>query len=407
MLLWNLPEYGLEDGEILPVYVKSTISKVYVIGLPGRDEKIEIPLWQITAPASKRKAQTFRAKYQDYQNQYARTLLDGLPIRFQTVNTARQVYRLRKDEVVKVLYKGEGQPVMAGANPLDGDWLRVLTADGTEGWCFSYNLSLYDSQSQDARNTGQPQEPETSTAALAPVFEKIWRPESWQTMITNNTIDLSQMRTNYEFTIDSVTKTGRLQLAGTDVRFAFTGISQGPGNSSVLDNSPITLNLRNENLLSVSCLNDRGIPVSYNFVPLEEALIKDIIAREQERRAGLYDTLLTLGPDFVSENYGALRFAGGNNVVWTGNQQLVPYVISMGSGSRGTVEFKYFLSDGLRLQFDGVITITLTGSNKENNFFYILRDNGIQLEDAGGVSPQNSVFAGRSVSPTVMFFVKQ
>jgi hypothetical protein len=405
VLLWELLEYGLEDGEVLPVYVRSTISQVYVAGLPETDEKIEIPLWQITPPVSKRKALSLQKQYLEYQRQYARTLLDGLPIRAEAVNTARQVYRLRKDEAVKVLYKGEGQPVMAGAVPLEGDWLRVLTSDGTEGWCFSYNLRLYDSRGQNTALAGDTGELSVLDE-LMPVFEKNWRPESYLAMIVNNTIDLTQMNIDYGFTIDPAAKTGRMYLSGVDVRFEFAGIVKGAGTSYVLEGSPVTLNLRNENLLAVSCVNDRGVPANYNFIPIDEP-VADIIDLENQRRAQLYENLLALGPNFVSENYGTLRFADGNTVTWTGNDRIRPFIISAGSGSRGTVEFKYFLSGQLKALFDGVVTITLAGSEGENNFFYTVRDSGLQLEAVTGITPQNSVFSSRSANTIVLFFAKQ
>ena len=53
VLLWSLPDQGLQDGEIVPVYIKSNISQTYVIGKMDSDQKFEVPLWQITEPASK------------------------------------------------------------------------------------------------------------------------------------------------------------------------------------------------------------------------------------------------------------------------------------------------------------------------------------------------------------------
>ena len=45
VLLWNDTEHKLSDGTVVPVYLKSNISKVYVIGLPDSKEKVEVPLW--------------------------------------------------------------------------------------------------------------------------------------------------------------------------------------------------------------------------------------------------------------------------------------------------------------------------------------------------------------------------
>ena len=48
VLLWNIPEKGLQDGDVVPVYIRSNISHVYVIGTS--EGKFEVPLWQLTEP---------------------------------------------------------------------------------------------------------------------------------------------------------------------------------------------------------------------------------------------------------------------------------------------------------------------------------------------------------------------
>ena len=110
VLLWNLPENKLQDGDIVPVYIRSNISHVYVIGTESG--KLEVPLWQLTEPVSKSKARKLQAKYADFAHHYASVAMDGLPMRAEAVNTAKQVYRLRKNEIVKILYPVKGQPPM-------------------------------------------------------------------------------------------------------------------------------------------------------------------------------------------------------------------------------------------------------------------------------------------------------
>ena len=82
VLLWNVGEKEIPDGTVVPVYLKSNISKVYVIGLPETKEKIEVPLWKLSAPESKSKALKRAQKYSEYKGKYAFCILDGLPIRF-------------------------------------------------------------------------------------------------------------------------------------------------------------------------------------------------------------------------------------------------------------------------------------------------------------------------------------
>ena len=190
VLLWSLPEYNLSDATVVPVYVKSNISKTYIIGIPDTKEKIEVPLWQITDPQKKSKAEKRAQRYKDYQHVYARVFLDGLPMRQDAVNPSKQVYRLRKDEVIKVLYKTNGQAVMSGSNAMKGEWLRVLASDGTSGWCFSYNLRLFDETEQLVATTETVVEEDTLLTALN---SNLWYPENYATMIKRKQVDLSRM----------------------------------------------------------------------------------------------------------------------------------------------------------------------------------------------------------------------
>ena len=67
VVLWNMPEDSLQSGDIVPVYIKSNISHVYVIGLEN-GKKIEVPLWQLTEPLSKKKNLAQKARYDCQQN---------------------------------------------------------------------------------------------------------------------------------------------------------------------------------------------------------------------------------------------------------------------------------------------------------------------------------------------------
>jgi len=113
-------------------------------------------------------AQKTAAQYAEFLHRYASVKLDGLPIRAEPVNTARQVYRLRKGEIIKILYKGEGQAVMTGSDALEGNWLRVLTSSGTQGWCFSYNLELFEMQKGGEAAAGEGSGDEEKDDAFAP-----------------------------------------------------------------------------------------------------------------------------------------------------------------------------------------------------------------------------------------------
>ena len=73
VLLWNDNEHKISDGTVVPVYLKSNISKVYVIALPDTKEKVEVPLWQLSAPEKKSRANKLAAKYAEYKAKSSNT----------------------------------------------------------------------------------------------------------------------------------------------------------------------------------------------------------------------------------------------------------------------------------------------------------------------------------------------
>ena len=91
VLLWDMPEYKIQSGQVLPVYIRSNISHVYVAGVAGNSdalEKIEIPLWQLTEPVKKNKLNTVTKKYEECAHTYASVKTDGLACRAEPVNAS-------------------------------------------------------------------------------------------------------------------------------------------------------------------------------------------------------------------------------------------------------------------------------------------------------------------------------
>lgn len=407
VLLWSVPEQGLEDGELVPVYIKSNISQTYVIGTMDSDLKFEVPLWQITEPDTKSSATKSAEKYLEYQHQYARVALDGLPMRAEPVNTAKQVYRLRKNEVIKVLYKGEGAAVMSGSNAMEGDWLRVLTSDGTLGWCFSYNLRLFDNRTvEEQEQASVATSTETQEdGTLKKVLGKVWYPDSYKTMIKSRTMDLEQLEAGYHF--DTGTSSGSVQLKvpGLTISFPYVDVEKTGANTYKFTDTPISITVHRDDFIAVQYTDDHGRPTTYDFVTLDERLSR-IIASEKQRRHQLYAELESFGPTFASSNYGKLTFNGENQFQWSGYRQLQPAIIPQGALGRGTVSFKYFLSKSLTGRYDGVMTLTFDKGTREVNFFYKVEDNGLRLEVAG-THFNGKTITDRNSNPVVIFFSRQ
>ncbi|NLM01702.1 MAG: SH3 domain-containing protein [Treponema sp.] len=402
VVLWSIPESNIYDGDVVHVLIKSKIMQVYVIEKDG--VKTEVPFWSITVPEKKSKAKESLLKYQEFQHKYALVALDGLPMRERAVNTSRQVYRLREQEKVRVLYKEEGEPVMAGNKRLEGDWLRIMTNDGTQGWCFSYNLRIFDEKA----GVESIKQTEKVDNVLKALLEKRWWPESYRTMIETGKIDLKIMNSNYGFVTGSVTGQVRFTLQGVNLSYPFEGVTKRSNDIYSFDNTPITVTVKKDDFIVLEYINDKGAPQAFNLITLADNInIEEIIKKENDRRNNLWDSLRMSAKIFSSSNYGVLQFLEGKKFIWNGYKLLTPDFIPANVSTEGSADFKYYLSKNLSGQFDGVLTLIFDGSKDEINFFYKLESNGLRLESAKGATFKGNTLNARSSSPMVIFFQKK
>lgn len=399
VVLWSMPEQRLYAGDLVQVYIKSNISKVYVIAHPNSQEKIEVPFWQISEPQSKKKALQAYEEYREYQSIYARVASDGLPIRFEPVNTSRQVYRLRQNEIIKVLKKGTGVAPSAGAKALDGEWLWVMTSDGSTGWCFSYNLRLFDENAPIINE----EQTESYDEALETMLASYWVPESYKKMLDANQVDIEKFEKNYHFEPEN--DSSHVTLATEDLArsWQYKGTVKLDNGSYRFKETPIVVSITGANTINVQYTDDNGRTHTYPFVTMDKS-IDDIIASEQERRLALFERLQNTATSYTSANYGKLYLLDNNRFVWQDYQKLMPQVISAGSGTSGTIEFNYFMDVSLGADYDGVITFAFSANGKRVPFLYKLEQNGIRLEETTHASFKDALITNRASNALVLFF---
>lgn len=396
----------MQDGDLVPVYIRSNISQVYVIGTS--QGKIEIPLWQITDPEMKFKAKKTAQKFEEYKHTYASVALDGLPMRAEPVNTAKQVYRLKKAETIKILYKGKGQAVYAGKKPLEGDWLRVLTSDGTTGWCFSYNLRPFETDINGNQISGEVVEEENHVdAELTEMLKKTWYPESYKKMIDSGRIDPARINLNYNLHLDEETNKLSFVMPEAKKEWDYTGATEDNtivnARAYKLNDIPIIVSVKNSVYIVVRYTGESGKPEDFNLVTID-ADINQLVQDEIQRRESEYEQIYMFGPHFRSSSYGQLSLGEDHSFNWNNKNLLVPGVISSSAKNTGTVQIKYFLIRSLAQAYDGVLTFKFDGMNKEVNFFYKMEENGLRLEDATGAVLDGNVFRERGISPLIIFF---
>ncbi len=407
LVLWNNAEAGVNEGQIVKVYVKSNISHTYIIGIPETKKKVEIPLWQISEPASRSKTKKLAARHSEYEHTYASVKLDGLPIRGEPVNTAKQVYRLRKGEVIRVLYKGKGQAVTNGKGNLQGEWLRVLTKEGTQGWCFSFNLNLFERVSDDISSSVKQEEAAVEEdETLKAMLEKNWYPEYYSDMIRTGRYNFDLFTADFGFSFGNQEEdihSARIKKADINKMWDYEKLNKKEDYVYQLDELQVTVTVRGKNSIAVQYMDIDGKMKNENFVAVEGD-IQEIIDAESARRQDELKSIVAAGPVFTSSNYGTIVFNNENSVTWSNYQLLVPSIVSSSALGSVSVTVENYLSNQLKKEFDGILTFYFIGMEKPVNFFYKMDGNGLRLEDATKAQIKDNFVTSRGSSPLVMYF---
>ena len=406
VVLWSIPEENLSDGTIVPVYIKSNISHCYVIGIPDTELKCEVPLWKISEPTSKRKVVDVQKKYAEYQHYYASVKRDGLPIRSEPQNTSRQIYRTREGEILKVLYKGNGAVVMAGNKPLEGDWLKVLTNDGSLGWCFSYNLNVYNENEKSVQNVVAAKEENLYDDYMKKILSATWYPEEYQTMVNQRHVDLESINPEYKFET-GYNSDGIVKMTSEKMNFSFpfNGITKIGNRVYRFNDSNLTMTIRTSASIFLQYVDENQRQLTVNLSALSES-IDTIIERETNRRINEYGKIASAGPTFSSSSYGKINFYPDNTFSWSGYKLLTPSLIPDGAGGTGTVSIEYFLASALKSEYDGILTLKFDGNGKKVSFLYKIEPNGIRLEDVQRAKFKDKVVTEKSTNPVIIFFGK-
>jgi hypothetical protein len=416
VLLWSTDNPFIPSGTVLPVYIRSNIDQVWVVGIPEEyrtaergTNKFELPLWQIEFSGRKKAAQERAAAFSEYAHTYAETDQDGLPIRDDPDNSARRVYRLKMGQIIKILSKARGNPaISASGDPLPGDWYRVLTEDGTIGYCFSYRLRLFEHTQGPLAlipaNAGNAEE----DPDLEIVLSKTWYPESYGTMVNNRRIDLEDLSRKWQFSPGQDTGIAHIYLPTLDKTFPYTGIRSAGSRTWRFEGAALQMSLRSDTTLAVQYTENGGAQRTALFVSLPMD-IGDLILQETDRRQALFQNLYTQGPEFNSTNYGTLSFTEDGGFGWSGYNLLVPQIIPSSVLGSGTVMMDLFLAPALQDRYDGAFSLRFNvagGGNARVIFIYTLDVQGLRIEYVPMDNMDGLLISRRSMSPTVIYFFR-
>jgi hypothetical protein len=414
ILLWNSEDPAIPSGTMLPVYIRSNIDHVWVVGIPEEFRtkkginKFEVPLPQFEFAGSKQKAKKRVEAFAQYALTYAENLQDGLPIRDGPDNGARRVYRLKTGEIIKVLALVQGNPAISTTgDPLPGDWFRVMAEDGTTGYCFSYRLKLFE-HSGGPLQAVQVAQAEEEDPELEALLSKTWSPESYGAMINSRCINLEDLSRHWVFSPGRDTGVARIFLPNLDQTFSYTGIRSAGDQAWRFEGTNLQMSLRSETTLSVQFSESGGALQSLLFVALP-AEVDDIIMQETARREDLFINLYSQGPDFISNNYGTLSFSEEGNFIWTDNQLLSPQVIPAPALNSGSIAMDLYLSREVQNLYEGAFSLYFDGVSKSAGkvrFMYSLDSQGLRIEYVPDTSLDDVTVVRRASSPTVIYFYR-
>lgn len=400
VLLWAPEESPIANGALLEILEESQLNSTYTVTTAELEEDVTVPMWRVERFEEQEGAMEYAAAYAPYVDSFARSQRQALPVRAEQDRLSPDVYRLREDELMKILDRSEEPSDEAG---FEGYWYQVLTREGVRGWAFGYFLELTDS-SGDAR----PEENEAGgggeTDDIERILANVWRPAYFREMINRGQVDLGRLSTSYGLFPDEENRELRIVLPEHTATFSYTEFFRAAPSRYGLEGSPVTISVRGERTISVQyTLNGRE--QSAVFVLLDRE-IPEIVEEEMERRRELRERFSRDGNSLVSTAYGEIELLEGGQFVWSGYDRLTPTVIPERAAEGGTITFPLFLSEDLQEEYDGAVLFTFDGEGGPVavRFIYEYTDAGVRLTYVPPQDVAESVVQREAFSPIVIFF---
>jgi len=412
VLLWSIDEPPIDSGTVMPVYIKSNIEKIWVVGVPdniraNREYKLEIPLTQLEFVGNKRKADKWALEFSQHAMAYAENLQDGLPIRDGADNNSRRIYRLRLGEVIKILGVAKGTPPISTTGaPLPGEWYRVMTSDGVIGYCFSYRLRIFN-QTGDSVQPSSSEQRNVVDPELDNLLSKTWSAESYLQMVNSRRLNIAELEKKYRFDPGYETGVARIILPDLERQFSFDKISPDGDRAWTFDGTNLNMSLRNNTTLIVQYTESSGTRRTLTFVSLPTR-VEDLIIQENTRRENLFLTIYNQGPVFTSSSYGTITLLRTGDIKWTDFDVLVPQLIPTTTNGSGRIFMDLYIASAYEDRYNGAFTLRFTDIRTNNTlyFMYSIDNQGLRLEVVPDFGIDDITVSRRSSSPMVLYFFR-
>ncbi|MFW6250393.1 MAG: SH3 domain-containing protein [Alkalispirochaetaceae bacterium] len=397
VLLWAPSDSELPNGQLLEITEESRLNDTYTVTTAELEEDGTLPMWRVAFFEEQEAAMEYANQYAPYADTFARAQRQALPVREERSRQSSDVYRLRENELMKVLHRTE-EPSNEGG--LEGHWYRVLTREGVQGWAFGYYLEITGGASED---DGE-EEVDEELSDVERILSNSWRPEYFREMIDRERVDLDRFHPRYGLFPDPENQEIELVLPEHSVTYPYEEFYRAAPSRYGLEGSPVTISIRGEDRISVQ-YTVNGRERSRTFILLERE-IPEIIEDELARRRELWKQFTEPGNLLVSTAYGEIELLEEARFSWTGFDRLTPTVIPSRAEESGTVSFPLFLSDNLREEYDGAVLFTFESESDpvEVRFIYEQTASGVRLTYVPADDVKENIVQREAFSPIVIFF---
>ncbi len=393
VVLWSggLTAGNTENGALIPLYGESDLRDTYAL---TQDRKLEIDKWRIDFFRKKEDAQRARNRYEPYINVYAASTANGVRIISDTGKNADMLYRMRKDEVVKIIAREEEEQLVDGKT---GYWYEVVTANGTRGFSFSHYLTVF-TQDDLVSDTDD----QSRLNNFESMLDYSFYPEYYQVMLEKERILLSRINPDYGFFVNRKKKNIDIRGEDGNYRFSYSSITETDYGDFLFNDSPVKVAMISPARIQVTYATSRGNKIA-KYVRLEKS-IDAIRAMEVNRQEAAYLSLIGGGSQLRSAAYGSLSFLSDRGFRWTDFNRLVPRYIPADFDGTGRVDLAWFLPASLAHLFGGVLALELGEGIPPLHFLYSLTKEGLQLELVTNVNKEERIIKSRSATPLILFF---
>ncbi|MDP2790240.1 MAG: SH3 domain-containing protein [Rectinemataceae bacterium] len=356
---------SIPTGSIVPVYIKSNIGKVYIIGIPGSPRtKLEVEQWRVEVFGSRGKAARRIKDFGEYLDTFMISARDGVPLREKPTNAGKRVFKLRVGQTVKVFAKVEGESVTTGGKPLPGDWYLVMADDGTKGYVFSYAMKLYrESESGALAAKGTDDFPDRIDA----FFANAWRPDWFRTMIDSGSLDLDRFALKYGLFADAVRKQIRIELPGVSETFNYTSISESSG-TAVFEGTSLSVSFPSGDRILARW------PDSQEFILIPEDIRAEIrkegLARQDRlssfvsaEASAMHLSATSSQVTMESPESGRFVLSSSGRFTWTGRENVPEGFVPAGAGESGSVVMRLVMDEVLKADWNGAVSLDFAGSD--------------------------------------------